>query len=162
MVWLKRVLWLVVWLFVGVMGLQMIASESGEVVVLSTRGDGDQAEETRLWVVDHEGHQYLRSGQEQAGWFVRLKAQSRIGLDRNGQRNAYDAVLHVEKRAVINDLMRTKYGWADEFIGFLFGRDDATPIRLDPIPEVDPYPPPPPPPEEQVLPEAVEESTAAA
>lgn len=47
-------------------------------------------------------------------------------------------------QAVINDLMRAKYGWVDEFIGMMFGRDDATPIRLDPIPEVDPYPPPPP------------------
>lgn len=145
MIWLKRVLWLVVVAFVGLMGLQMVASESGEVVVLSTRGDGEAAEETRLWVVDHEGRQYLRAGQPQAGWFQRLKAEPRIGLERNGARNAFDAVPEVEKRTVINDLMRAKYGWADEFIGMMFGRDDATPVRLDPIPEVDPYPPPPPP-----------------
>jgi hypothetical protein len=33
----------------------------------------------------------------------------------------------------------------------MFGRDDATPVRLDPLPEVDPYPPPPPPAEEVQL-----------
>ncbi len=27
--------------------------------------------------------------------------------------------------------MREKYGWADQFIGFLFGRDDAIALRLD-------------------------------
>jgi len=141
--WVKRLIWLIVFLFAGLMLVQMVASESGEVVVLATRGGGEEAEETRLWIVDHEGSQYLRSGQAQAGWFTRLKANPRVGLERSGQRNAFDAVPEPAKQAVINDLMRAKYGWADEFIGMMFGRDDATPIRLDPIPEVDPYPPPP-------------------
>jgi hypothetical protein len=151
MLWIKRLIWLVVLLFIALMLLQGIASESGEVVVLSTRGSGEAAEETRLWVVDHEGHQYLRAGQPQAGWFMRLKASPRVGLERNGERNAWDAVPEPGKQAVINDLMRAKYGWADEFIGMMFGRDDATPVRLDPLPEVDPYPPPPPPAEEVQL-----------
>lgn len=144
MVWMKRLIWAVVLIFIGLMLLQMVASESGEVVVLSTRGDGDAAEETRLWVVDHDGHAWLRAGQPQSGWFMRLTANPRIGLERNGVRNAFDAVPEPAMRDTINGLMNAKYGWADDFIGMMFGRDDATPVRLVPIPEVDPYPPPPP------------------
>ena len=143
MAWIRRLLWLVVLVFVGLMLMQMVASESGEVVVLSTRGEGDAAEETRLWVVDHEGRQYLRAGQPQSGWFMRLRANPRVGLEREGARNAWDAVPEPDKQAVINDLMQAKYGWADSFIGMMFGRDDATPVRLDPIPAADPYPPEP-------------------
>jgi hypothetical protein len=34
--------------------------------------------------------------------------------------------------------MRDKYGWADQLIGLLFGRDDAIPIRLNPRLGADP------------------------
>lgn len=44
----------------------------------------------------------------------------------------YVAVPVVEKRERIAYLMADKYGWADSFIGFLFGREDSIPIRLDP------------------------------
>lgn len=52
----KRLIWLIVLLFAGLMLVQMVASETGEVVVLATRGEAEEAEETRLWVVDYEGH----------------------------------------------------------------------------------------------------------
>lgn len=143
MVWVKRLIWLIAVVIAGLLLLQMVASESGEVVVLSTRGEGESVEETRLWVVDHDGHAWLRAGQPQSGWFMRLKANPRIGLERDGVRNAFDAVPEPGMRDPVNDLMRAKYGWADEFIGMLFGRDDATPVRLDPIPDAEAYPPPP-------------------
>ena len=54
-----------------------------------------------------------------------------MGLDRDGVRAAYDAIPQVEVRDQVNDLMRQKYGWADQFIALLFGRDDATPIKLE-------------------------------
>ncbi|MFP6781402.1 MAG: hypothetical protein VCB59_06855 [Gammaproteobacteria bacterium] len=33
-------------------------------------------------------------------------------------------------RPVINEAMRGKYGWADNVIEFLFGRETAIPIQL--------------------------------
>jgi F420H(2)-dependent quinone reductase len=156
MVWLKRVIWLVLLVFAGLMVLQMVASESGEVVVLSTRGTGTAPEETRLWVVDYDGRQYLRAGQPGSGWFLRLNANPRVGVERAGRRAAYDAVPEPDRQTIINELMQQKYGWADTFIGKLFGRSDAIPVRLDPIPEVDPYPPPPPAEEVEILPDAVD------
>ena len=127
---IKKILLTVLGLVVGLLALQMIASESGEVVVLSSMGESGP-EETRLWVVEYEGYQYLRAGAPESGWFSRIRNNGRVGLDRDGVRAAYDAIPQVEVRDQVNDLMRQKYGWADQFIALLFGRDDATPIRLE-------------------------------
>ena len=133
MVWAKRSGWLLLTVFGGVLILQGVASESGEVVVLSTQGSGDEPEETRLWVVDLDGFQYLRAGQPESAWLKRLQATSRVGVERGDDRMAYDAVPEPERRDEINALMATKYGWADAFIGKLFGRADAIPVRLVPV-----------------------------
>lgn len=133
MVWVKRTLWFLLSLFVGVMILQGVASESGEVVVLSTQGAGDEPEETRLWVVDLDGFQYLRAGQPGSAWLKRLQATPRVGVERGDVRMAYNAIPEPERRAQINDMMAAKYGWADAFIGKLFGRDGAIPVRLEPV-----------------------------
>lgn len=121
-------------LFALVMGLQQIAAESGEVVVLTTSGEAGEPQRTRLWVVDHDGQQWLRAGLAQSGWFVRLQADSLIKLERDGVTRAYVAIPDPALEAEINELMSEKYGWADSYIGFLFGRDGAVPIRLQPGP----------------------------
>ena len=56
-----------------------------------------------------------------------------MGVERGDDRMAYDAVPEPERRDEINALMATKYGWADAFIGKLFGRADAIPVRLVPV-----------------------------
>jgi len=132
MVWVKRILGIAVIAFVGLMILQMVASESGEVVVLSTLNDDGKPEETRLWIVDIEDTQYLRAGQPGSGWFARLQATPRVALARGEARGAYDAVPEPERRDEVNALMRRKYGWADQFIELLFGREDAIPVGLQP------------------------------
>jgi hypothetical protein len=132
MVWVKRVLAVIVIAFVGLMVLQMVASESGEVVVLSTLNDDGKPEETRLWVVDIGDHQYLRAGQAGSGWFARLQATPRVALERGDARGAYDAVPAPDRLDEVNGLMRQKYGWADRFIELMFGREDAIPVRLQP------------------------------
>jgi hypothetical protein len=63
---------LVVALLVG--GLEMIAAESGEVVVLRTTDAAGAPKETRLWVVEDGSHVWLRSGSEAAGWYQQLAA----------------------------------------------------------------------------------------
>ena len=54
-------------LLVAAIALQTIASESGEVVVLSYTDAAGEVHETRLWVVDHQGFAWLRSGQAISG-----------------------------------------------------------------------------------------------
>lgn len=111
---------------------QFIAGESGEVVVLTTRDDLAEAIQTRIWVVDFEGRQWIRAGSSMAGWYGRLTAHPDIQLARQAVTKRYTAVPAPEKRAEINRLMLAKYGWADRYIGFYFPRDNAIPVRLDP------------------------------
>ncbi len=117
-------------LLLGVFALQMIASETGEVVVLHTGDAGAQAS-TRLWVVEHDGDLWLRSGGGESGWYGRLVAAPRIGLERQGTRLECVAEPAPAARDTVNALMADKYGWRDDLIGLLVGgRDAAVPVRL--------------------------------
>ncbi len=127
-----RVLGLLVALVVVVMGLQMIASETGEVVVVTTQDKTGVRSETRLWIVEHEGSRWLRSGGGAASlWYQQLLANPQLELLRGTTRYYHRATPVPDMQATVNDLMGEKYGWADSYIGFLFGREDAIAIRLD-------------------------------
>ena len=130
---LKRILGWVVLAVVVVFGLQLVASESGEVVVLRTFSNGE-TQETRLWVVDDRGLSWLRSGSPEAGWYQRLRENPDVQVERDSQRHEYRAFPVEGGPAVdrINALMLEKYGWAEDLIGFMFDRSDAVAIRLDP------------------------------
>lgn len=127
------------WLLGGLMGaavlafgLQLVASETGEVVVLHTR-DGDGGAATRLWVVDHEGRAWLRSGSD-SGWYRRLVAHPEVGLDRDGLRRRYRAEPEPRLAPLINRLMAEKYGWREDIVSLFAGsREDAIAIRLVPL-----------------------------
>jgi hypothetical protein len=130
--WLVRLLLAVFALAVLVIGLEMVAAESGEVVVLRTTDDSGATHETRLWVVEHEGRSWLRAGNPEFRWVAHLRARPEIEVVRRDVPQAFRATPTVEAREPVNRLMREKYGWADAYISALFGRDDAVPIRLDP------------------------------
>lgn len=118
---------LVVLVFVS----QLIASESAEVVVLTSQGP-DGGQETRLWVVDLEGVQYLRANPD-SGWYQRLVAEPDVELVRNGNSATYRAQVRMAVVADVNRLMREKYGWRDAYIEFLIGdRMAAVPVALIP------------------------------
>jgi hypothetical protein len=110
--------------------VEKLASERIEVVELHTNDETGQEVTTRLWIVDHEGYPYLRTGDDQSGWFTRLKAQDEIKLTRKDSRQTYQTTQIPGLRDRINTLMQDKYTWGDTFIGYVFGRDDAIPIRL--------------------------------
>ena len=114
--------------------VQIVASETGEVVVLTSPANqaGRQERETRLWIVDLDGLQYLRARPE-AGWYQRLLAQPDVELQRAGRTGRYRAETRMENVAALNRLMQEKYGWRDSFIGMLMGgRNDAVPVALIP------------------------------
>lgn len=126
------------WILGGLLALmvlvfvsQMVASETGEVVVLTTSGSEGKSMETRLWVVDLEGSQYLRAS-EGSGWYRRLMADPTVELRRGEDSSSYAAVPSPEVRDAVNDLMLEKYAWRDVYISWLMGdRDNAIPIRMD-------------------------------
>jgi hypothetical protein len=111
--------------------VQLIASETGEVVVLTTE-TAEGPKETRLWVVDLDGTQYLRAGAD-SGWYQRLVAVPEVQLARGGVAAAYRAETHPEASVEVNRLMREKYAWRDQLIElFVGGRDDALAVALVP------------------------------
>ena len=110
----KRLLGFAALLVVVIFGLSMLASESGEVVVLRTF-TGEDPHETRVWIVDDRGVSWLRSGSPGAGWYQRLRENPAIEVERDGEVHAYQAFPVEGGPSVdhVNMLMFQKYGWAD-------------------------------------------------
>ena len=128
--------WLL-WIVGGLLGVivlqqisQMIASETGEVVVVTTMAADGSTDDTRLWVVDHDGSAWLRASGETSGWYQQMLANPDIEMIRNDVRAAYTIQPDVLQRDLINTLMRDKYAWRDAYISLMFSRDDVVPIRL--------------------------------
>jgi hypothetical protein len=131
--WLARSVVALLVLAVGVVALQIIASESAEVVVLHARDADGSSAETRLWLADLDGRPYLRAGAAGSSWFGRLSANPEVEVERDGTRVGYLAVPDPDERAALNAAMRAKYGWREAVISLLVGgREAAIPIRLEP------------------------------
>ena len=129
-----RTLAAILLLLLAVVALQQIAAESGEVVVLTTRDATGATHTTRLWIVEHQQRLYLRAGMPQSQWYQRVLGEPAVSVEREGITTSYRAVPELTVVPQINELMRAKYGWADAFIGYLFGRDASVPVRLEPAP----------------------------
>jgi hypothetical protein len=109
-------------------------AETGEVVVLETR-EGADTQETRLWVTDHEGHAWLRTGDAGASWLARLRANPDVVVTRGGERGEFRAVLVPDPatRDAINDLTLDKYGWRERVLrAVMMDPAGVQPIRLEP------------------------------
>jgi len=110
-------------------------AESGEVVVLETHDSTGAVHETRVWVVDHDGFAWLRTGDRTAPWLVRLREKPEVAVTRAGVRREYRAVPGDDPamRDRINALVLEKYGLAEQALRVLMLKPDgATPIRLEP------------------------------
>ncbi|HIE87226.1 MAG TPA: hypothetical protein EYP91_10380 [Gammaproteobacteria bacterium] len=132
---MKYILWLVgivlaLALIIG--GLQVAASERVEVVQLHTINEAGEEVVTRLWVVDYDGHAYLR-GETDSGWFKRLQSSGRFTLTRGEQAGDFTHTVKNENIDTINELMREKYTWGDRVIEIGMGsRAESNAIELTP------------------------------
>jgi hypothetical protein len=134
---LRRILFAVAALAVALPIFYVVLAESAEVVVLETRDAAGETHATRLWVVDHDGHAWLRTGEGSAPWLARLRANPEVAVTRGGVRGLHRAVV-VDDPATqerINALELEKYGWREQALR-LFGMETVgvVPIRLDPLP----------------------------
>ena len=127
---LLKIVGVLVGLFVLLNVVIFTASESGEVVVVTTQADGE-THDSRLWVVDLEGDQWLRSGSDAALWYQRMLKEPQVQVTRDGATFSATVVPDVSRRDAVNKLMNEKYGMADDLIAMLFGREDAIPLKLD-------------------------------
>lgn len=123
---------LVLALGIGIMG----ASElGGEIVTLHTSSPTGDVE-TRIWVVDHDGHAWLRAGMPDSGWLLRIDADPDVVVERGGESLYFRAVPVRDDPALrerIHELMREHYTWADRAVSLLRDGSKSVPIRLDPI-----------------------------
>lgn len=113
----------------------ILASESGEVVTLQT-GSGSEARATRLWVVDHGGAEWVRTGHSAKGWFRQIKANESVELERAGHKSLRVAlpILEPELSRGVNEAFRDKYGAADWFVALSGDASKRIVVRLDPGP----------------------------
>ena len=118
-------------LFLLGLGVVQVASERVEVVEMHTIDHQGEPMVTRLWIVDDDGQQYLRSGNGTSLWFQRIQINPNFEVTRNGETKVYTAVLRPDKRDHINALMHQKYTWGDTLISLITGAQDAAiPVEL--------------------------------
>jgi hypothetical protein len=104
----------------------------GEVVTLHTRGAGDAWETTPLWIVDAADGSYLRAGQAASGWVTRFHANPEVKLERADTLAPVTLVETPEAVAAVNQMMASKYGWANTFVGLLAGeRSQALALKVE-------------------------------
>ncbi len=116
--------------------VQTLASERVEVVELHTLDEKGETVTTRVWVMDHDGYQYLRVGGDGSGWFTRLQANKTVQLTRGDTRKTYETLTRLDKSDLINDLMQKKYTWGETFFVTMFGgREGSIPIELHEVPD---------------------------
>jgi hypothetical protein len=120
-------------LLVVIFVLQGVASETGEVVVLTTQDQSTgEPTTTRLWVVDHDGAMWLR-GDAESGWTQRALAQTGpVQLERANASYNFSIASEPTQVALLNELMRQKYGWRDQLISMMAPRESSVALRLSP------------------------------
>ncbi len=119
----------------GFYGAVILASESGEVVTLRT-GSGGEARATRLWVVDHDGAVWVRTGHAGKGWYRQIQLEPAVELERDGATSARIAVpvREPDVAQAVNEAFREKYGNADGFVALSGDASQRIVVRLDPRP----------------------------
>jgi hypothetical protein len=111
------------------------AGERIEVVVLRTLDSQGVEHDTKLWIVDHEGHPWVRVSRPHFRWLERVRANPHVVLIRKDTVASYRAipVETPEAKRAIDAAMTAKYGWIDRWYEMIV-HDEAIPIRLDPAP----------------------------
>ncbi len=118
---------------VGFFGIVFLASESGEVITLRTSDAHAEQYSTRLWVVDHGGAEWTRTGHAEKAWFLRILANPVVELERRGELSARMAVPVSERAAAeaVNRAYEEKYGIADWIVALSGDAANRVVIRLD-------------------------------
>lgn len=111
-----------------------LAIDEGEVVSLTTFDAEGKPHLTQLWIVDLDGHSYLRAAAPENAWLERLRARPEALLARSEQDRAVTAtpLSHPELRSRVNRAMAEKYGSSDRLYSVLFDRAHSVPVLVEP------------------------------
>jgi hypothetical protein len=125
----------VVGLVVVLLGGMRLSWELGEVVVVRAQDDDGAFHDTRLWVVDVDGAAYVRTGNPQSPWLLRVRAHPDVEVTRAGATASFRAV-PVEDPGIrdrVNAAVAEKYGFSETTLRATFLTPErVTPVRLDP------------------------------
>jgi len=124
-------------LFVGLLllfslSVVLASNFGGENVVVRTANVGGGTHETRLWVQDLDGSEWLRAGSPESRWYRRLLERPAIDVKRRGRWRRFRAIPAPHRTEEVSNAMARKYGWADWLTGLLRDSEDAVAIRLEP------------------------------
>jgi hypothetical protein len=113
-----------------------LAGERTEVAVLKTWDADKNPYETKMWIVDYDGHAYVRIGRASRaaqGWGARVHANPDVELTRGGAATPVHATFVDDDatRAAVDAAFRDKYGWIDWWFGVVIRKSPQT-VRLDP------------------------------
>ncbi len=112
-------------------GALYAASEyGGETVEIETFDKRGNSFATKLWVVDIHEEPWLRAGNPEAGWLLRMQQDPEIVLIRDGERAKFFAEIDEYESERINYMMREKYGLADQLISLIHDPEAVVAVRL--------------------------------
>lgn len=132
---MRVLLFFVVAIPVAFFAMLIAASElGGEVVELRTVDPSGATQETSLWIVDKDGHSYLRAGDATtASWYANLERNPEVEVERGGVVGRYRAVPMAQLTSQIDALIARDYGLADRLIALQRDPSKSVAIRLVPI-----------------------------
>jgi hypothetical protein len=119
---------------VGFGAVTLAALEGVEVVQLRTVEPDGSVRTTRTWVADADGAAWIEAANPDRPFLHDLQARPEVLLVRRGTVQRLRAVPmpgDVPHRK-IRLLLRTKYGWADRWIGLLADTSRSVAVRLEP------------------------------
>ncbi len=115
-------------------GLTWAALEGHEVAIVHTRAPDGVACQTRVWIVDAGGGEWVEAATPERPFYRHLLADPHVVLERGGRREERTAeiVPNPTGHRRIRELLRAKYGWADRWIALLQDTSRSVAIRLRP------------------------------
>lgn len=115
-------------------GVTLWALEGREVVVLRTWMPDGGRRQTRTWIADADGAEWVEAANPERLFLLDLRRDPRVELKRGGRDEERVATV-IEGdggHRRIRSLLRERYGVADAWIGLLADTSRSVAIRLDP------------------------------
>lgn len=111
------------------------ALEGRDVAKLRTaRADGAWRQ-THVWVVEEGRSLWIEAATPERAWLLDLEEHPLVEVERAGSitRHRASPVPGAAARDSLRAALRTKYGWADAWVGLFQDTSRAVAVRLDPI-----------------------------
>lgn len=130
---LLRLLAIVMLAAVTLGGVTLVALEGREVVVLRTHASDGAEHATRTWIADADGAAWVEAANPERAFLADLQREPIVQFVRAGrERRCHTTVVaNPAGHEHIRRLLRSKYGWADRWIGLLADTRRSLAVRLD-------------------------------